>query len=157
MPLFHWRKLKKPVFILAPISGVTFWPFRLICKKMGADIVFLPMISADALIRNFTKTQKFIEFKKEERPIIVQLFGYDPQIMAQAALILEKKIKPDGIDINLGCPAPKIINNQSGAALLKDFKKAAKIIEAVREVYHGPLSVKLSLGYDKFNILTFCQ
>jgi tRNA-dihydrouridine synthase B len=135
------------------MADISTLPLMKMCKKFGADIVFTPMISSDAIIYNNEKTLKIAEFTKKERPVIVQIFGYDADIIIKAIQIIEKKLKPDGIDINLGCPAPKIIKNMCGSAFLKDHKKAFELIKKIRENYKGQLSVKTRLGFKKFDVL----
>lgn len=131
-------------------------PFSLICRRMGADVIYREMVSAEALVRGNEKTLKMAEFDKKERPIILQIFGRNPKIMAEAARILEEKFHPDGIDINMGCPARKIISNFNGASLMKDPKLAAKIIEAVKGAVAVPVSVKTRTGWtDEKEILKF--
>lgn len=157
MTNFDWSKVDKPVFVLAPMANITTLPFRNICKQYGADIVFTPMLSSNAIIHNPLETLKIAEFLGKEQPVIVQIFGYSPELMAKAAVVVDEKLKPAGIDINMGCPAPKITGNECGSALLKDFDKALEIVKAVRKAYQGQLSVKLRLGWDKSNILGFVK
>ena len=155
--MFTWKKIKKPVFVLAPMANITTMPFSSICKEMGADIVYSPMISSNAIIYNPEKTLKIAEFLPKEQPVIIQIFGYDGNLITQAANIIDKKLKPAGIDINLGCPAPKLNKNECGAALLKNYDKAKKIIKTVRDGFNGELSVKLRLGWDKFDVIPFIK
>ncbi|RJR31279.1 tRNA-dihydrouridine synthase [Candidatus Parcubacteria bacterium] len=140
-----WIKLKKPILALAPICGVTDSAFRQICKKCGADVVYSEMASVDALYyrRSAVKTFELVKFEKRERPYVVQLFGKDPEKFKRAAEIVTEKIKPQGIDINLGCPAKKVFGHGSGAALMNDTKKAAEIIKAVKENTCLPVSIKI--------------
>ncbi|OGD65566.1 hypothetical protein A3F08_02770 [Candidatus Berkelbacteria bacterium RIFCSPHIGHO2_12_FULL_36_9] len=155
--MFRWEKIRKPVFCLAPMAEITTLPFRSICKSMGADIVFTPMISSDAVVFNPEKTLKIAEFLTKEQPVIVQIFGYDGEKIAQAANIVDKKLKPAGIDINMGCPAPNITGNECGSGLLRDLDKALDLVKIVRKMYKGQLSVKLRLGWREYNIKEFCQ
>ncbi len=150
---FSWQKIKKPVFILGPMADITTLPLMRICKHFGADIVFTSMISSQAVVHDNKKTFKIIEFTKKERPVIVQLFGSNSEDMVKAIKIIDKKIKPDGFDINLGCPAPKIVKNMCGSAFLKDHDKAFGFVKKIRENYEGQLSVKTRLGVNKFDIL----
>jgi len=147
--MFIWNKNKKPILALAPMADYTDSPFSVMCKKGGADLIYREMVSADALVHNSEKTLAMADFDKLERPIILQIFGSEPGIMARAASILEKKYKPDGIDINMGCPARKIVSDFNGASLMKDSKRAVAIIKAVKKVIKAPLSVKTRLGWDK--------
>ncbi len=168
--MFSWKKIKKPVIGLSPMADYTDSPFSLICKKFGlpphqltlsswcggVDIIYREMVSAEALARGNQKTLRMAEFDKKERPIILQIFGQDPKIMAEAARILEEKYQPDGIDINMGCPARKIISNFNGASLMRDPKLAAKIIEAVKSAVACQVSVKTRTGWsDEEEIFKF--
>ncbi|MFC1656921.1 tRNA dihydrouridine synthase [Patescibacteria group bacterium] len=157
MTKFKWSGYKKPIFGLSPMAEITTSAYRRICKEMGADLVYAPMISSNAVIHNSEKTWKMMNFQKTERPIIVQIFGYDGKILTNAANLIHKELHPDGIDLNLGCPAPKITGNECGSALLKDLNKTLEIIKIVRENYKGQLSVKIRLGWNKLEVLHFCK
>jgi len=135
------------------MAEISTLPLMKMCKKFGADIVFTPMISSDAVIYNKEKTLKIVSFTKKERPVIVQVFGYDADIVIKAIKIIDKELKPDGIDINLGCPAPKIVKNMCGSAFLKDHDKAFEFIKKIRENFDGELSIKTRLGFKKFDVL----
>jgi len=154
---FTWDSYKKPIIALAPMANITTLPFRSICKEMGANVVYTPMLSSNAITHNTEKTLKVAEFLPEEQPVIVQIFGYSGELIAKAANIVDKKLKPAGIDINMGCPAPKITGNECGSALLRDLDKALEITKEVREKYDGQLSVKLRLGWNGFDILDFVK
>lgn len=157
MSNFSWKKINKSVVVLAPMAGITIKPFRSICKEMGADIVFTPMLSANAIVYNKKETLKIAEFDTKEQPVIIQIFGNNGEIMAKAVQIAAHKMDPAGIDINMGCPAPKITGNECGSALLKDFSKALEIVKCVRKDYSGELSVKLRLGWETNSILEFVK
>jgi tRNA-dihydrouridine synthase B len=157
MANFAWSKIQKPVVVLAPMADITTLPFRSICKEFGADIVYTPMFSANAIIHNPEKTLKLARFLPEEQPVIVQIFGYDGDLIAKAANIVKKKLKPAGIDINMGCPAPKITGNECGSALLRDYDKALNIAKKVREQFDGQLSVKVRLGWHDYDVLPFLK
>lgn len=134
---------------LAPMAGVTDLAFRLICKKWGAGLVFSEMVSAKALHYNDKKTLKLLETDPAEAPLAVQIFGSEPDIMAESA----KKLCDMGVrllDINFGCPAPKITSNGEGSALLKDFSKIAEIVSAVSKAVDIPVMCKIRAGYDEF-------
>ncbi len=154
---FSWEKVQKPFFVMAPMAGITDSPFRRVVKKCGADIVFSEMIAAEAVYYKSKKTLDLMKFYEEERPIIIQLFGNDLEKMAYSAKYIEKNIKPDGIDINMGCPAKKVVSGGRGSALLQDFDIALKVAKAVRKATKLPLSVKMRLGWDEFNIHKFVQ
>lgn len=150
---FSWAKIKKPIFILGPMADISTLPLMKMCKKFGADVVFTPMVSSDAVVHNKKKALKIVDFTKKERPVIVQVFGYDADIIAKAIEIIVKELKPDGIDINLGCPAPKIVRNMCGSAFLKDHNKAFGLVKKIRESFSGQLSVKTRLGIKGFEVL----
>jgi len=154
---FKWSDIEKPVFVLAPMANITTLPFRSICKEMGADIVFTPMLASNAIVYNPNETLKIAEFLPAEQPVIVQLFGYDGDLIAKAANIVNDRIHPAGIDINMGCPAPKITGNECGSALLRDYDKALNIVRTVRENYSGQLSVKVRLGWLEKDVKHFVK
>lgn len=140
--------LKNNIF-LAPMAGVTDLAFRLMCKKWGAGLVFSEMISAKALHYNDKKTLALLETHPDESPLAVQIFGSDPDIMAESA----KKLEDMGVkllDINFGCPAPKITGNGEGSALLKEPQKIADIAKAVCRSVSIPVMCKMRVGYDDF-------
>ncbi len=151
---FTWNSINKPVFVLAPMANITTLPFRSICNEMGADIVYTPMLSSNALVYNKDKTLNIgASLPGERSNTVVQLFGYDSDLISRAANIVQTSLKPAGIDINMGCPAPKITGNESGSALLKDISKASELVKEVRNNFNGELSVKLRLGWSEFNII----
>ena len=138
--------MEKPVF-LAPMAGITDKAFREIVTFLGGKYTVTEMISAKAMLYNNPKTIKMLDLKGEKEPRIVQLFGSDPQSMAQAAK-LAVKCGADIIDLNLGCPTPKIVKNGEGAALLKNLRLAVQIAEKVVEAVDIPVTVKTRLGWD---------
>lgn len=158
-----WTKQTKPIIALAPMADYTDEPFCQVCREVatppnlplemgGGDfVIFREMVSAEAIVRGSIKTLKMCEFKDFERPLVIQIFGAKPETMAKAAEIILEKFNPDGIDINMGCPVPKIAGkNLAGAALLKDPERAVAIIEAVKKVAgKTPVSVKTRLGWAK--------
>lgn len=152
-----WQKLKKPVLALAPMAGITDSAFRQICKKYGADVVYSEMASVDALFFKSQKTLELLKFDKKERPYIVQLFGKKPEHFAAAAKIVTKKIKPDGIDINFGCPAKKVFGHGSGCALMPQKELAREIIFAVCKNTSLPVSIKIRAGLKNINALEFIK
>ena len=140
--------------ILAPMAGVTDYPFRLLCKEQGAALVFSEFVSADGIIRENAKTLKMIKFTEFERPIGIQIFGDSPKVMAQAAKMVADKFSPDIIDINYGCPVPKITRKGAGSAALKDLCLMDDITLAVVEsVPKVPVTVKMRAGWDNSNIV----
>lgn len=155
-----WFELKKPIIALAPMADYTDQPFSLLCRKIsGKDfIIFREMVSAEAIIRHNEKTLRMCKFDKKERPVVIQIFGAKPETIVEAAKIIVKKFKPDGIDINMGCPVAKIAGkNLAGAALMKEPVRAAAIVLALKKAKLGvPISVKTRLGWsDKKEILKF--
>lgn len=139
------------------MASISTQPLMKMCKHFGADIVFTPMVSSNAILYNEKETIKIVSFSKKERPVIVQVFGYDSDIMISAITKIEKKLKPDGFDINLGCPAPKIVKSMCGSAFLKDYSRAFDFVKKIRESYKGQLSVKTRLGYDNFDVMPFLK
>jgi len=136
------QKLKKPILALAPMAGVTDSAFRQICKEFGADVVYSEMISVDGISHGNAKTLKMLEFSKKEKPIVIQLFGKKPELFAKAAKIVEKK-GASGIDINFGCPAPKVFKNGGGVKLMRDLDLCYEIIKATCQAVKIPVSVKV--------------
>ncbi|OGH87648.1 MAG: hypothetical protein A3J93_03965 [Candidatus Magasanikbacteria bacterium RIFOXYC2_FULL_42_28] len=151
-----------PIIALAPMADMTDSPFTRICRQVsGHDfVVFKEMLSAEALTRDNEKTLKMGEFNGEERPLVMQIMGGDPANLAEAAQMVVDKFHPDGIDINMGCPVPKIANrSDAGAALLKDCGRAGEAVRAIKKLNLGvPLSVKTRLGWSQHDeILEFAK
>jgi len=142
-----------PIF-LAPMAGVTDYSFRIICKEHGAGIVYSEFVSAHGIIRKNEKTLDMIRFTDEERPIGIQIFGDEPEVMANAARFVADQFKPDIIDINYGCPVPKITKRGAGSAALKDLCLMEEITSAVVEsVPQLPVTVKMRAGWDSQTII----
>ena len=137
--------------ILAPMAGVTNLPFRLICKKMGAGMVCTEMASSKAMYHNDQKTKRLLNTEGEKRPISFQIFGSDEETMGAAAQDLSKSA--DIIDINMGCPAPKVVKNGDGSKLLLDLDKAKNIMKAVVKNSSVPVTLKIRKGWDKDHIV----
>jgi len=127
------------------MHGFTNSEFRLKCRKAGADVVYSEMIASEAIVRRVPKAFEMMVFKEKERPVIIQIFGTSPEVMAQAAKIIEKEFKPDGIDINFGCPVQKAAKQQFGSYQLRDPRGAAAIVRAVAKKIKLPVSVKMRL------------
>lgn len=143
-------ELENNIF-LAPMAGVTDLPFRRICKGYGAGLVYSEMVSAKGLYYNDKKTAELMRIASDEHPCAIQIFGSDPDIMAEVVpKVME--FKPEIIDINMGCPAPKIVNNGDGSALLQNPKLAGEIINRVSSVSPVPVTVKIRKGWNSFNI-----
>lgn len=143
--------MDKPVF-MAPLAGVTDKAFRQIVRQLGGKYMYTEMISDKALIFHNPKTIKMLDLKEEEEPRIVQLFGSEPRIMGEAAKIAQN-CGATVIDINMGCPTPKIVKNGEGAALLKNIQSAVEIASNVVKAVDVPVSVKMRLGWDRGNIV----
>ena len=162
-----WLKLKKrpgsnPILALAPMAGFSDSAFRQICKKYGADVLYSEMASATALfynqkIKNNT-TLKLLKFNRQaERFYVVQLFGSKPEHFAVAAKIITQEIKPDGIDINFGCPVPKVIKQGAGSGLMKNLPGARAAIEAVLASTDLPVSIKIRIQAGTVDAFKFLQ
>lgn len=134
-------------FILAPMAGVTDWPFRLLCKEMGCGMLYTEMISAKALYYKNKNTVPLLKTSEQEHPIAVQLFGSDPELLADMAAQIEGN-GFDFIDINMGCPVPKIVNNGEGSALLNNPERIGKIIKTVSSRTKLPVTVKIRKGFE---------
>ena len=142
--------LENNVF-LAPMAGISDLAFRVICKSYGAGLVYSEMISAKGIMYKNTNTKKLLEIDEAEKPVAVQLFGSDPKILASIAKEIEYmdfKI----VDINMGCPAKKIVNNNEGSALMKNPKLVGEIVKAVSSATKKPVTVKIRKGFDSENI-----
>lgn len=143
----------KNQIVLAPMAGLTTSVYRQICKKMGAGLVFSEMISDKALIYDSKKTLELLKFKEEERPIAIQIFGGEVESMAKAARLVEDYVHPDMLNINMGCPVPKIaIRSKAGSSLLKDIDKIKAIVQAVVASVSIPVTVKIRSGWDEEHI-----
>ena len=139
------------VAALAPMAGVADRAFRELCVDFGAAYVVGEMVSAKGITYNNDKSLELLEMSDKERPCAIQLFGYEPDVMARAAEI-SLKFKPDIIDINMGCPAPKIALNGSGSALMKNPDLCGKIVEAVKNAVDVPVTVKIRKGWDNNSV-----
>ncbi len=137
--------------ILAPMAGVTDLPFRVLCKEQGAGMVCTEMASSRAIFHNDEKTKKLLNTQGEKRPISFQIFGSDEETMGYSAEILSEFA--DIIDINMGCPAPKVVKNGDGSKLLLDLEKAEKIIQAVVKNATVPVTLKIRKGWDKEHVV----
>ncbi|MCQ2472202.1 MAG: tRNA dihydrouridine synthase DusB [Clostridia bacterium] len=136
---------------LAPMAGVADRAFRELCVKYGASYVVTEMVSSKALTMQDKKSRELLFMSAEERPCAAQIFGDDPEIMAQAA-VKALEFKPDFIDINMGCPAPKIAGNGGGSALLKKPELIGKIVRSVRDAVELPVTAKIRIGWDENSI-----
>ncbi|MBQ1752124.1 MAG: tRNA dihydrouridine synthase DusB [Paludibacteraceae bacterium] len=140
---------QNPVF-LAPMEDVTNPAFRMLCKRFGADMVYTEFISCDALIRDIPRTLQKLTINEAERPVAIQIYGREPEPMAEAARMAESA-HPDIIDINFGCPVKKVAGKGAGAGLLRDIPKMLEITRAVVKAVNTPVTVKTRLGWDDNN------
>lgn len=132
---------------LAPMAGITDQPFRMLCKEQGCGMVYTEMVSAKAISFNNKKTTTLLAINEKEQPVGVQLFGSEPELIANMAV----KIDNDYIaayDVNMGCPVPKIVNNGEGSALMKDPNKVGEIVKALRTVTKKPVTIKIRKGFN---------
>lgn len=137
--------------ILAPMAGVTDLPFRLLCKEQGAGLICMEMVSAKAVHYRNKNTEALLEIHPEEQPVSLQLFGSEPDIMAETAARIEER--PFAIlDINMGCPVPKVVNNREGSALMKEPKLVEEIVTSVVKAIKKPVTVKIRKGFDDNNV-----
>jgi tRNA-dihydrouridine synthase B len=144
--------LKRNPLVLAPMAGITDLPFRMICRELGAGLVFSEMMSVEALIRDHKRTFSMLHTSPAERPVVFQIFGSKPKSLAEAArLVSERDV--DFIDINMGCPVPKVLKSGAGSALLRDIGLAREIMSAVVGASNVPVTVKIRLGWDAKNIV----
>jgi len=141
-------------FFLAPMAGVTDYAFRVIAKEFGAGVVYSEFVSAHGIIRKNEKTLNMIKFSEFERPIGIQIFGDTPEVMESAAKLVYEKFKPDLIDINYGCPVPKVTKKGAGSAALKDLCLMEDITEAVVKAVDIPVTVKMRAGWNSENIVS---
>jgi len=144
--------------ILAPMAGVTDLPFRMICKEYGADLVVSEMVSAKGIHYRDKKTNQLLASCEGESPLIVQIFGSEPDIMAEAAVYVQE-YGAKAIDINMGCPTPKIVQNGDGAALGRNTELATRVMRSVVQASSVPVSIKFRLGWedDCMNFLELAQ
>ena len=137
----------KPLY-LAPMEDVTDPAFRSLCKRYGADRVYTEFVNADALVRDIASTTRKLTISDAERPVAIQIYGREPEAMADAARIVEQA-HPDFIDINFGCPVKKVAGKGAGAGLLRDVPKMLEITRAVVNAVHTPVTAKTRLGWDE--------
>ncbi len=141
----------KDKLILAPMAGVTDLPFRLLCKEQGCDVLYTEMVSAKAILYHNKNTESLMQYLPQEHPIGLQLFGSDPQIMAEIAAQVQSR-GFDFIDINMGCPVPKIVNNKEGSALMNQPGLVGDIIASMVKAVSIPVTVKIRKGFDENHV-----
>ncbi len=137
--------------VLGPMAGVTDLPFRLLCKEQGADLIYTEMVSAKGLLYNNKNTEALLLTQEAERPVALQFFGEDPQIMAEMAKRIEER-PFDILDVNMGCPVPKVVNNGEGSALMKNPARVTQIVSAISRAIKKPVTVKIRAGFDGAHI-----
>ena len=137
--------------VLGPMAGVTDLPFRLLCKEQGAGLLCMEMVSAKGIYYNNKNTEQLFAIDEREHPVSLQLFGSDPEIMSEMAKKIEER-PFDILDINMGCPVPKVVNNGDGSALMKNPVLAGKIIEKTARAIKKPVTVKIRKGFDDAHI-----
>lgn len=134
--------------LLGPMAGVTDLPFRLLCKEKGADLVYTEMVSAKGIQYNNRNTESLLQIHEQERPVALQLFGADPVILSETAKRIEHR-NFDILDINMGCPVPKVVNNGEGSSLMKNPKLIGEIVRMVSSAISKPLTVKIRKGFHE--------
>ena len=137
--------------VLAPMAGVTDLPFRLLCKEQGADLICTEMVSAKGIFYNNKNTEDLLRIDDRERPVSLQLFGSDPDIISEMAKKIEHR-NFDILDINMGCPVPKVVNNDDRSALMKDPILAGKVQEVMAKAVKKPVTVKIRRGWDESSV-----
>ena len=143
-------EIQSPV-VLAPMAGVTDLPFRLLCKEMDCGLLYTEMVSAKAILYGNKNTEALMQVTPKEHPIALQLFGSDPEVMGEIAKRVEER-PFDIIDVNMGCPVPKVVNNGEGSALMKNPVLVGKIVEAMAKAVQKPVTVKIRAGFNDESI-----
>lgn len=137
---------------LAPMAGVTDLPFRILCKEFGCGLLYTEMVSAKAILYKNKNTEPLLETNAGENPIAVQIFGSDPDIMGDMAAKISEERTFDIIDINMGCPVPKIVSNNEGSALMKNPKLVGDIVKGIVSKVNKPVTIKIRKGFDENNV-----
>ena len=137
--------------VLAPMAGVTDLPFRVLCKEQGAGLICMEMVSAKAILYKNRNTEELLTIDSKEHPVSLQLFGSDPDIISEIAKQIEER-PFDILDLNMGCPVPKVVNNGDGSALMKNPRLAGEIIEKTARAIKKPLTVKIRKGFDDAHV-----
>ena len=143
-------EIKNP-FVLAPMAGVTDLPFRGLCKEQGAGLICTEMVSAKAISFHNKNTKALMEINPKEHPVSLQLFGNEPELMAEVARSIEEQ-PFDILDINMGCPVPKVVNNGEGSALLKDPALIGKIVREISHAIKKPVTAKIRIGFEGYDV-----
>ncbi len=137
--------------ILAPMAGVTDQPFRRLCREQGCGLLYTEMVSAKGILYNNRNTKELLQVREEERPIAVQIFGSDPEILGEMAARIEEG-PYDIMDLNMGCPVPKVVNNGEGSALMRDPKLVERILSSLTKKVKKPVTVKFRKGFDENHV-----
>ncbi|MFO7814140.1 MAG: tRNA dihydrouridine synthase DusB [Halanaerobiales bacterium] len=146
------KKIEPPIFV-APMAGVTDYPYRQILREMGAKFIYTEMVSSKGLVYGSKRSEELLDYNKQKDGYInIQIFGEEAGFLVKAAKIIEEKYNPDFIDLNMGCPVPKVVKNGSGAALMKTTEKVKKILSEMTEQIDIPLTVKIRAGWNEENI-----
>ena len=152
--MLPWFELGKFPLYLAPMAGFTDMGFRTLCKEMGADVLVSEFVLADAVVRGDFKVWNQIEFSVSQRPMGIQIFGSEPEVMARAAEQIARRLQPDFIDLNFGCPARKVTCKNAGSSLLRDLPLLAAICKSVVEAVPGfPVTAKIRIGWDDTSVV----
>lgn len=138
-------------FVLAPMAGVTDLPFRGLCKEQGAGLICTEMVSAKAISFHNKNTKALMEINPKEHPVSLQLFGNEPELMSEVARSIEEQ-PFDILDINMGCPVPKVVNNGEGSALLKDPALIGKIVREISHAIKKPVTAKIRIGFEGYDV-----
>jgi len=146
------KEIKPPIFV-APMAGVTDYPYRQILREMGAKLIYSEMVSSKGLVYGSRKTEELLDYKiKDDGYINIQIFGEETEFIVKALQIVEKKFNLDFIDLNMGCPAPKVVKTGAGSALMKKPEKVKEILTEMVEIADIPITVKIRSGWDKNSI-----
>jgi tRNA-dihydrouridine synthase B len=153
MTNFYKRKLREGKAILAPMAGYTDAPFRKLCREFGSSWAVTEMVSAKGLVQGDLRGIEIGEPYAGEPDVVIQVFGGEPEIVAEGGNIIYEKYKPDALDVNMGCPVKKIVGKSCGSKLMQDPERAAEIIRQLVTAVPIPVSAKMRLGYDRVNVL----
>jgi nifR3 family TIM-barrel protein len=148
MPVDLRSELEKNPFVLAPMAGITDCAFRNMMRRLGCGVVVTELVSATGIEYASRKTHQLMEFTEDQRPVGIQLFGEDPQIVGRAAKVVEER-GADFVDLNFGCPVPKVVKKGAGSAILRDLQAVAEMFQGVRAATSLPVTVKIRTGWDE--------
>ncbi|HCP45315.1 MAG TPA: tRNA dihydrouridine synthase DusB, partial [Deltaproteobacteria bacterium] len=140
------------VAVLAPMAGITDHNFRFLCREQRCGMVYTELVNADCLLRGLQRSFRLVETQPGERPVGVQLYGWDPQPLAEAAAWVEEHIDCDLIDLNMGCPVPKVVSRGAGAALMRDPQRVERLVRAVVDAVELPVTAKTRSGWTENEI-----